>query len=147
VPHFTLTFEDNGPCLNVLLSVSAARLTALQKHGMDAPTPISIRGLVDTGASCTSVDSSVIQTLGISPSGEAQVSTPSTKDGPVPMMQYDVGLQIYANKIQHPLIVRNLPVIEAPLAKQGIHALIGRDVLSNCVLNYNGAQKTYTLAF
>ena len=62
-------------------------------------------------------------------------------------MQYDVGLQIYAAKTQHPLIVRNLPVIEAPLARQGIQVLIGRDVLADCVLNYNGATRIYTLAF
>jgi len=117
VPHFTLAFEDNGPCLNVLLSVSAARLNDPQKHGMDVPASISIRGLVDTVASCTSVEPDVIRAPGISPSGEVPVSTPSTKHGPVPMMRYDVGLQIYANKIQHPSIVRNLPVIETPLSE------------------------------
>ena len=147
MPHFTLDFGDRGPCLNVLLSVSAARLNALQSEGMDVPASVPAIGLVDTGASCTSVDPNVIQALKIPPSGDTKVLTPSTKDGPVPVMQYDVGLQIYAAKTQHPLIVRDLPVIEAPLAQQGIHALIGRDVLADCILNYNRAEKRYTLAF
>lgn len=62
--------------------------------------------------------------------------------------QYDIGLQIFAAETQQPLVVRNLAVIESPLFKQqGIHALIGRDVLSNCILVYNGGAKLYTLAF
>ena len=74
--------------------------------------------------------------------------TPSTVDGAVPSDQYDIGLYIYALTTEQPYNVRNLPVVEAPLLQQqGFHALIGRDVLSKCVLVYNGAISTYTLAF
>ncbi|MCY4242905.1 MAG: hypothetical protein OXD36_14335 [Rhodobacter sp.] len=73
--------------------------------------------------------------------------TPSTKDGPVPAMQNDVGLRIYADEKRHPLIVRNLPVIEPPLSRQGIHVLVGRDVPAGRVLNYYGATKIYSLPF
>ncbi len=47
-------------------------------------------------------------------------------------------------KTERPLIVRNLPVIEAPLSRQGIHVPIGRDVLADCVFNYNGAKKIHS---
>jgi hypothetical protein len=39
-------------------------------------------------------------------------------------------------------------VIAADLLQaQGIHALIGRDILMQCVLHYNGTTGTFTLAF
>ena len=74
--------------------------------------------------------------------------TPSTAQGPVPADEYDCGVIIYARSGENPYVVRNLPVVEAPLLQQqGFHALIGRDILANCVLIYDGATKVYTLAF
>ncbi len=73
--------------------------------------------------------------------------TPSTKDGPVPTDEYDCGLIIYASYTETPYVVRNLAVSETPLLRGGFQALIGRDVLANCVLTYNGAIGQYTLAF
>jgi hypothetical protein len=40
-----------------------------------------------------------------------------------------------------------IPVIEANLSQQGIQALIGRDVLGNGVLWYNGHAGILSLAF
>ena len=147
MPHFTLQVGDSGPILNALITVSEARSSALQAQKAEIPNGIKVQGLVDTGASGTCVDPSVIEQLGIPPTGEATMLTPSTKDGPVPATQYDVGLQIYAEVTQPPLVIRNLPVMESHLRQQGIHALIGRDVLSKCILIYNGAIGIYTLSF
>ncbi len=106
------------------------------------------KGLVDTGATCTCVDPSVMQELQIPPSGKTTILTPLTSDGPVSATQYDMALRIYASPSQHPLIVRNLAVIESALFdQQGFHALIGRDVLPKCVLVFNGGAGLYTLAF
>jgi len=74
--------------------------------------------------------------------------TPSTGSAPTTADQYDVGLAIFATQNQLPLFREIVPVIAAELLQsQGIHALIGRDILSQCVLYYNGASGTFTLAF
>lgn len=74
--------------------------------------------------------------------------TPSTRDGPVQADEYDCGIIIYASTSENPYMIRNIPVVEAPLfERQGFHALIGRDVLKNCVLIYDGERGVYTLAF
>jgi len=39
-----------------------------------------------------------------------------------------------------------IPVVEANLAPQGIQALLGRDVLANCVLTYNGLEDYFVIA-
>jgi hypothetical protein len=58
---------------------------------------------------------------------------------------YDVSLVL-----MHPalsLSISNVAVAEAQLSIQGIQALIGRDVLKNCLLVYDGQNGTFTLAF
>lgn len=52
--------------------------------------------------------------------------------------------------IVHPNLRRvfsAIPVLESHLAHQGIHGLLGRDVLSKCLLVYNGEMGLFTLAF
>ncbi len=40
-----------------------------------------------------------------------------------------------------------IPVVAAVLLPQGFHALIGRDVLSHCLLTYDGASGLFSLAY
>ena len=63
--------------------------------------------------------------------------------------QYDVSLLVPpATSQQVPLYINTLPVICAEIfAQQGFHVLIGRDVLAQCVLVYNGGIGWLTLAY
>lgn len=127
---------------------SQARREALIASSQQVPPAASVRALVDTGASCTCVDPAVLKALSLSARGSASVHTPST--GPAPHMadEYDVSLIVPGAGIHHvPLTIDAVPVIAADLAIQGIHAIIGRDVLQDCILIYNGAVGEFTLAF
>ena len=145
--HFTLRIEDDGPLLNVQLSVSATHAAALTQAQKPIPETFPAKGLVDTGASCTSVDPGVVAALGLSPVGEMRMVTPSTGAESVAVYQYDVGVAIFSSLDDAPLVIPALPVAEFPLLNQGFHVLIGRDILSRCVLVYNGSAGLYTLAF
>ena len=145
--HFTLRIEENGPLLNVQLAVSAPRATALTEAQRPVPEPFAAKGLVDTGASCTSVDASVVTALGLSPVGEMRAVTPSTGADSIAIYQYDVSVAIFSSPDDAPLVIPALPVAELPLLNQGFHVLIGRDILSRCVLVYNGSSELFTLAF
>lgn len=148
MPHFTLQVENKGPMLNAMISVSEARFNALSAADMPIPNGVPAQGLVDTGASCTCIDHSIVDRLGLEPSGEATLVTPSTTDEAMTTEQYDIGLAIFAGTDEPPHLARNLPVIATSLLEhQGFHALIGRDVLSRCVLIHNGVLGAYTLAF
>ena len=146
MPHLSLPIGSGGPVLECFIGVSAARAEALKKAAQPVPPPIHIRGLVDTGASCTSVDPSILKTLGVVSTGTVPVHTPSTKCGhPHVANQFDVCFVL-----NHPMIARNftaLPVIESDLEHQGIHALIGRDILSFCLLTYDGQAGMFCLGF
>jgi len=47
---------------------------------------------------------------------------------------------------KQPLYIPNMAVSASVLLHQGFHALLGRDVLGQCILHYNG-DGNFTLAF
>jgi len=150
LPHFTLQIGPDGPIVNALLEVSQARRDALIAANQQAPALQRITALIDTGASCTSVDPSVIGTLNLQPTGSVSVFTPSTGATPHHTNQYDVLLMIPGPTPAHSdaLIFRTIGVIELPLLQaQGFHALIGRDILNRCLFIYNGSMGFFTLGY
>lgn len=145
--HFTRPIEQSGPLLNALLTVSAPGAQAMQREGRPVPKGFVAKGLVDTGASCTSIDPSVVEALGLRPVSRVPMITPSTGPDPILVDQYDIGVTIYSAKESVPLRIDALPVCGTPLINQGFHALIGRDILGQCLLFYNGATRQYSLSF
>jgi hypothetical protein len=148
VPHFTLSVGPSGALLQAIAAVSFSRTEALRAAGQPIPNPVPIMGLVDTGASCTSIDPSVLSALNLTPTGSVLVHTPSTGTTPHDAEQFDIALVIPATPGALPLGFGTIPVISSELlAMGGFHALIGRDILDRCLLVYDGAAKLFTLAF
>lgn len=148
--HFTLQIDaQGGPILNVALAVSEARSAALVAAGQPVPAIVPMRALLDTGASSTCIDPSVLTgALGLTPTGQTDCFTPSTGTTPAKKNLYDVSLRILSTLTDPSLYFPTIAVMESDLfAAQGIHALIGRDVLSRCLLTYNGVTNLFTLAF
>ena len=148
MPHFTLQISPQGALLAAGIGISEARRTALKDAGQTIPKIVPIQAIIDTGASATCVDPSVVQTLNLTPTGNAPVVTPSTGNQPVNADQYDVSLIVPAGQNQVPFYIANLPVLCMELlTSQGFHALIGRDVLIQCIFSYNGTAGWFTLAY
>jgi len=138
--------------LSAFVGVSAPRHSALTEAKQPIPNIVPIRTLIDTGASATCVDPSVLISLGLTPTGNTAIRTPSTGNKPVTADQYDVSLILPpAVQSQTPLFFATLPVICVELlVSQGFHALIGRDVLAQCIFTYNGGNGGpgwFTLAY
>ena len=110
MPHFTLQISPQGALLNALIGVSRARRSALDAAGQTIPNMVPIQALVDTGASATCMDPSVLKTLTLTPTGSATVNTPTTGGYPVVADQYDVSILVPpAGANQVPLFIDNLP--------------------------------------
>lgn len=147
MPHFSLNLLADGPIVTVVVGISEARAKALGAAGNTLPSPVPIRALLDTGASCTCLDPSVFAALGLTPTGSVNVNTPSTGATPHVADQYDISLAVSASS-GPPLLLLTVPAIACELlASQGFHALIGRDILESCILIYNGQTKSFTLAY
>jgi len=117
-------------------------LSARKEEGKEAEEVPAVRSvmLVDTGASGSAVDHEVIERLGLQPTGSISIATPSHDNHEV--LTYDIDLIIEDNRVHLP----DVPVFATGLKKQGIHGLIGRDVLKHMLLVYNGYSGHFTLA-
>lgn len=147
MPHFSIQIGLSGPLFDAWVGVSQARQDALKSANQPIPPLEKVRALLDTGASCTCIDPSVLTALGISPTGTTQMNTPSTGDKPQDVNTYDVSIYI-VGATPPPLSLRTVAVAETLLLKQqGFHALIGRDILEAFVIHYNGPLKYITLSF
>jgi len=148
MPHFTITFTQGVPIINLAVSVSAARRAALQAANAPIPPIQPVRRLVDTGASHTCIDPSVFQALQLQPTGSVPMHTPSTGGVPMAADTYDVGIIIASTPTSAPFQKPNMQVSAADLlASQGFHVLVGRDILSHCVMTYNGSMQLLTVAY
>lgn len=140
------SYRPGGPTLEFYIGVSVPRANALTAAGKQVVPPILVRGLVDTGASCTSVDPSILTALGIVSTGTVPVHTPSTTSvAPHLANQFDISIILAHAKLSWQF--HAVPIIESQLQHQGIQALIGRDILQNCLLTYDGQAGLFALAF
>ncbi len=111
------------------------------------PMPCVSEDWLDTGATMTGVDPSVVQQLGLVSTGITQIHTPTTGGCPHDCPQYDISLWVAPGEQSMHNVKHTIPVIAIQLSYQGIDALIGRDVLDECVLFYNGPNRMLTLTF
>jgi predicted aspartyl protease len=143
----TMSIGPIGPLVEIGLMVSKPRAEALTANGVRVPDMVIAHGLIDTGATCTCIDPSIVQKLGLSPTGTTQVYTPSSGTLGHNCDLYDVALGIVMGASQAHVVSITMPVLEAELAHQGFEALIGRDVLARGSLFYNGQAGSFTLSF
>lgn len=146
MPHITLSTSPNGLLIDVLVGVSRSREETLKKLSKPVPEKISVRALIDTGASCTCMDSQVVKKLGLHPTGSVAVLTPSTGATPHEAYQYDVSIHIPFPHASISHGYAQIGVVEADLANQGLQALLGRDILGKGLLIYDGQWGTFTLS-
>jgi hypothetical protein len=135
-----------GAILPVRVEIPTELADQLQKSGQTIPSPILGVALVDTGASRTCVDETVIQQLGIKSAGRGDVGS---ADGISQRELYPARL-VFPNtnlsKIEcSHLAGLNLGWTVALDSKKKVIALIGRDILGDCLFVYDGPRGTFTL--
>ena len=135
------SLRGTGAVLRAEISVQPALAAKLEKDGVATPAPVVGKALIDTGAGATAIDVSVCATLDIAPVGVKQVGTAG---GQTAQPLFPVSLHLPGTGLPRFDIS---PAIGCDLSGQGILALIGRDVLSRCVLMWNGPMGHVILSF
>ncbi len=116
----------------------------LTSQGETIPSPATGFALIDTGATRSCVDSRIISDLGVNPIGVVSLGTANG------LSQHN----LYPAKFRFPVTkfdiefssVVGVDLMGQSIGKLQMIALIGRDVLSHCLLVYNGAQGNFSLA-
>jgi hypothetical protein len=148
MPALTVPLLPAGALVRFVVAVSGPRHNALVASGQPVPAPVVGQlGLIDTGASGTLIDTQLIQSLGLMPTGSVLAHSPTTGTTPVSFNQYDVAFGIAMDHNMVHVCQWTMPIIEADLSGQNLDALIGRDILSRALLVYDGVQSRVTLAF
>ncbi len=135
--HKSQNLQMAGPIIEVIIVPPQPVLEVIKAKGEKAPSQKAI-ALIDTGASCTCIDKTIAKTLELVSHDIKRVQTAAGED-----MQclYDAGIILpLAQKA-----VFGVQVLEAKLEKQPYKVLIGRDILTNITLIYNGWDNSFTL--
>lgn len=142
MPCLTRVIPDlqrNGPLLEIYFSVPEKLEKELVSNKKKVPDPVKCDALIDTGASNCVIQQDIPKKLGLSPVGEIAMTTPSCQS-----------CKCYTYYLRMTILPQNI-VYEgvftaAPLMGQQIDCLVGRDLLSTCVLIYNGYMKQFTFS-
>jgi hypothetical protein len=104
-----------------------------------------ILGLIDTGASLSALDPSIVSSLGLAPRDIVSVHTPTTGAAYEKRMSYDA-LFIAGEEANEPLS-KTIQVVGCELASQGFYAVIGRNFLEDFRFIYDGPRRSFTLEY
>jgi hypothetical protein len=129
-----------GPIVEVVLSPHSAVVRQLLAQGITSPPTVTGNALIDTGAGMSCVDLQAAATLRAPVVGQVNVS--SASHAATTQQLYPIRLQVAGMTIS-----MDAPrCVGAPLASQGLVAILGRDALRTCVFIYNGVGGHFTLA-
>jgi hypothetical protein len=147
MPILAVRFDRGRPIIDLFVATSAAETARLREDGSVVPNPKRIAALVDTGASKTKVARTVlVDDLRMQPVGKVSEYTASTGAVAVERDVYAVYLAV--SGVANGVFAYDLPVTDAEdLSGLGVQALLGRDVLDQCLLVYHGPNRGVTLAF
>lgn len=135
--HKSQNLQIAGPIIEVVIVPPQPVIERIKAKGEKVPGQKAI-ALIDTGATCTCIDKTIAQTMELVSHDIKRVQTAGGDD-----MQYLYDAGIILPLAQNAIFT--VQVLEAKLEKQPYKVLIGRDVLRNCTLIYNGWDNSYTL--
>jgi predicted aspartyl protease len=112
----------------------------LLASGWKVPSPVTALALIDSGASHTCIDNALAIQLGLPVVDTLKMHSASHEA--VEQSAYPISVEIIGTSIQF-----SVPkAMGANLATQSLGLLIGRDILSSCVMFYNGTTGQITLS-
>lgn len=135
------TLESMGPTLPVAISLSPVHARLLTEAGQPVPSAITGLAIIDTGAATCLVDEAAMRALGIPVFGRTpHVGATGSADLPT----YPASLSFPGTALPS---VTFFDFAATHLSQLGLIALIGRNVLANFVLVYNGPGGHVTVAY
>jgi len=125
-----------GPVVDLRLAPCRAALQSMERKRQTLPEPMDLKALVDTGASRSIIQESLVQTMRIFPVGIARMSTTLKRQ----TLAYEYYLDVELGTIHFTSVF-----IGAPLPDSTVQVLLGRDFLSHGVFHYDGKTSSFTL--
>lgn len=135
-----MALQQAGPRVQITLSPLEDQIKLLADQGKDLPSPVTGYALIDTGASSTCIDQDAANKAGLAVVDSGPMDSATHVNEIVPIYAGRLNIEGLPNNIE------TKRAYGASLASQGLIVLIGRDMLANCVLVYNGPDSSFSLS-
>lgn len=127
-----------GALLQVQVSVPKALADQLRAQGQTVPPPQIATGMIDTGASISTISDAIASAAGLQSTGSVPISgVGGTSERPV--MSASIGLPDYG------VSVDPIEIVAVSINAPGFEILIGRDILQALELKYTGPHGLFSL--
>jgi len=133
--------REVGPRLPTEISLTDELAKVFTQENIPIPSPVTGFALIDTGASATAIDHQIAERMNIKSVGTRKVTTPSHQE-PEEMPIFPVKISFPGTELS-PVTIFATGV---DIKSQNFIALIGRDLLKDCIFIYNGKGAHFTLS-
>jgi hypothetical protein len=132
---------DPGPCIDVIVMNSREVIEAGRALGLEYPEPLKMRALLDTGASVTVISKKFANYCKLFQTNEG---SEITAIGATHRCGEHAGAISFPNTELR--AVDPIRIVSADFAKERHYAiLIGRDILRNWIISFDGRSKRVTI--
>jgi len=148
MPTLTDAIRYREAAVEVIIGVSDRMEQELAQKGLPIPTPLTVSGVIDTGAFITCVDPKVCAPLALT-SVNTMSLQPAYYMAPTVADVVEIRLTIVhpsRNPADHLVCVR-WEAAEYPITATGHDVLIGADLLDECDFRYNGRAGWFSLDY
>jgi hypothetical protein len=133
--------DDPGPCVDVIVANSRAVIEAGQAIGLEYPEPITMKALLDTGAAVTVISKTFAKYCKLLQTGETELRTL----GKLHKCGEHAGAISFPGTSLRP--IDPIRIVSADFMKEPYYAcLIGRDILRNWTITFNGRGHSVTIS-
>lgn len=123
---------SGGVVMDMLIGVDPITGQSLLASNLPIPSPIVVKGLIDTGCTITSIDTSIIDKLQLKTRGYSQTLT---ANGSMDVSQHLISLNFPGTALSG----RPVHTVQSVnLSGQPFSVLIGRDLMASWLITYNG---------
>jgi hypothetical protein len=138
---------QRGILFNATLELTATAAQARAQSGHAPIHPVQLRALLDIGADVTFVDQQTLTAMmqGVLPVRMGIIPSPQQAWQPTPV--YLLHLSIQDPQGGQPFDLPTQEIHQGDFSLPYCQAVIGRDILSRCLLSYDGTQGVYALGW
>jgi len=138
MPRLQSPIDFDGAIITVRIELGAVEEGSLRATNQPAPPPFPTTALIDTGASHPAVHPMILDHLGVTQTGAALVSVPGHAQASLPLDRVRITLGTHR------------PAFAARVAKivpatHTVAVLIGRDILKDGALLFDGQNEAFSL--
>jgi hypothetical protein len=144
MPRIQRAIDADGAVINVEVGVGAVDEAKMRSKNLTVPLPFVTTALIDTGATRTTIHPMIVRALQLLPLGFEFVWT-AGPTGPIQatVARYDATLTLGG----YPTPRFSVLAAEVVPATPTVLVILGRDILNECSLLFDGKAKSFTLSF